>query len=1112
MRPTEHFNGSHDDFSPSAAGRLVTYEEAKADGGAFDPLIGDAERDELACVDLLHRVWPDLAPAVSTPEGLTPRTLGDFRLIRELGRGGMGTVFEAEQLSMGRHVALKVLPFAALVRGNALQRFHNEVRAAAALDHPNIVSVYSIGEERGVHFYAMQLIRGRTLADLVAELQREKSLARGPLSVVEKSALPATDDGQRTTDTRPLAALSTIPAFDSREHFRSTARLGIQAAEALQHAHDQGVLHRDIKPGNLMLDRDGKLYVTDFGLARIEADAGMTMTGDVLGTLRYMAPEQALAKRAVIDHRADTYSLAATLYELLTLKPAFAETDRAELLKQIAFEEPRPLRKLDGRIPAELETIVLKAMAKSCDERYQTAQLLADDLRAFLEDKPIKAQRPTLVSRAAKWSRRHQELVWTVALASVLLSAILAASMMRVQRAQTQAVAALEETSDLLYTTDMTLAYQTYEKGWSDEVQTILGRHRPLAGGPDRRGFEWYMLQTLVQQPVNTTIENHGVPVHELAIFPDRRRLASVSNDGTLDIWDVRARKLSRTIKICNEELHSVAISPDGRYVAVGSTAVYLYDLAQNNSATELFRGEYFVESLTFGLDGKRIVFGTRYDAVCLVTLDGQVVKRISCPSRNETLEFVNGSGLLLLNNREIDNKGDRIGTVQLWREDLSGIERELDSSRGRLGKNIAVARSSPCGRFVVGGDKRQSRAHLFEIQTERVVATTPKSRDWLSDLAYSPDGKAMAIGYRNGKVEVFAVRPNRDGSPLIGDHSRVFSAHQGIVTSVQFVDATTLATCGVDGVVQIWDLSRDAPITFDLGDIGMNSMALSPSGRLLLSVGTSEFQIIDTQSTNLVFRRTIPGANYYGAEWSISGDKAAVGSLNTTSVAIFDPAGRSICEIPHVGLINAFAFSPCGSRLAIIGEESLQIANSEDGQALYRRSLHSFGNAIKFSHDGSRIAYGGQNGGICLFDVVKLQPLYEIPCASDVHCLAFSPNDSTLVSGHGDSTIRIWEVGTGRIRGELAGHERKIVQLAFAPDAHTLLSLSDDDTARIWSLDHHRGLGTFHRRAVLSGAKGAKYCMSLSADGRTLATGYEVAEKGPSDLVLWRIESCARD
>ena len=230
----------------------------------------------------------------------------------------MGTVFEAEQISMGRHVALKVLPFAALVNETSLQRFRNEVRAAAALNHPHIVPVYSIGEERGVHFYAMQLIRGRTLADMIDELRKARQrlpsltskvrMARRPCDEVPTIDSAASAAGHEARGARPNQHGCRLAAA-RRSAIGVAARLGIQAAEALQHAHDQGVLHRDIKPSNLLLDGDGKLYVTDFGLARIEADAGMTMTGDIVGTLRYMAPEQALAKRVVIDHRADIYSL-----------------------------------------------------------------------------------------------------------------------------------------------------------------------------------------------------------------------------------------------------------------------------------------------------------------------------------------------------------------------------------------------------------------------------------------------------------------------------------------------------------------------------------------------------------------------------------------------------------------------------------------------------------------------------------------------------------------------------------------------------------------------------------------------------------------------------------
>ncbi len=394
-------------------------------------------------------------PADPHAVGHSPLTgvLGDFRIVRVLGRGGMGTVFEAEQITMGRRVALKVLPFAALAHDKALQRFRNEVRAAAALEHPHIVSVYSVGEDRGIHYYSMQMINGQTLAELIWQLRQD----RGPLPLPE---------GVRESDaagpTFPSAANGSLPATTHDEHasigtavdsrhdavrYRTAARLGIQAAEALQHAHDQGVLHRDIKPGNLMLDADGKLYVTDFGLARIEADAGLTMTGDVIGTLRYMAPEQALAKRVVIDHRADVYSLGATLYELLTLLPAFGETDRSELLKLIAFEEPQRLRKLDGHIPSELETIVSKAMAKSPEERYRTAQQLADDLLAFLENRPIKAKSPTIANRVSKWSSRHVGVVWTLLAATLAVAVVSLVSLGQVivERARTRVAAAESE-------------------------------------------------------------------------------------------------------------------------------------------------------------------------------------------------------------------------------------------------------------------------------------------------------------------------------------------------------------------------------------------------------------------------------------------------------------------------------------------------------------------------------------------------------------------------------------------------------------------------------------------------------------------------------------------
>ena len=346
----------------------------------------------------------------AAPSGTEPLAelgvLGDFRIVREVGRGGMGVVYEAQQISLGRRVALKVLPFAAALDPRQLQRFQIEAQAAARLHHTNIVPVFAVGCERGVHYYAMQFIEGRTLAEIIRELQR-RIARKPPASESDREAAaerparcqpPSSAAPAAAEATRSLLSVEPRRAT-GRPFFQAVARLGIQAAEALEHAHSLGIVHRDIKPANLLLDTRGNLWITDFGLARFQAEAGLTLTltGDLLGTLRYMSPEQALGRRELVDHRTDIYSLGVTLYELLTLQPAFGGRDRQELLRQIAHEEPAPPRRLNPAIPRDLETIVLKAMAKEPESRYATAQELADDLRRFLEHKPIQARRPTLL-------------------------------------------------------------------------------------------------------------------------------------------------------------------------------------------------------------------------------------------------------------------------------------------------------------------------------------------------------------------------------------------------------------------------------------------------------------------------------------------------------------------------------------------------------------------------------------------------------------------------------------------------------------------------------------------------------------------------------------------
>lgn len=369
--------------------------------------------------------------------GNDEKRLGDFRLLREIGRGGMGVVYEAQQISLGRRVALKVLPFAAVLDSRQISRFKHEAKAAAQLLHPNIVPVFAVGVERGVHYYAMQLVDGQPLDQAIAELRSPGAMAT-TVAFPTADGQPTPADAEKTADVCPSTCrpFLTGKSPNRLEYFRMVARLGIQAAEALHAAHEHGIVHRDVKPSNLLLDGDGKLWVTDFGLARCQTDSPMTHTGDVLGTVRYMSPEQATGQSALVDHRTDVYSLGVTLYELLALQPAFPGDDGPALLRRIDQQDPRPLRQLQPKIPADLETVVLKAMAKRREDRYATAQEFADDLRRVLEGKPTIARPPTVAERLGKWTRRHRRIVAAAAAVCLLAMLGMTASMLLIAREQ----------------------------------------------------------------------------------------------------------------------------------------------------------------------------------------------------------------------------------------------------------------------------------------------------------------------------------------------------------------------------------------------------------------------------------------------------------------------------------------------------------------------------------------------------------------------------------------------------------------------------------------------------------------------------------------------------
>ncbi len=454
-------------------------------------------------------------PRVDEP---MPERLGDYRILREIGRGGMGVVYEAVQESLGRQVALKVLSQHRQLGAVQVRRFEREAKAAALLHHTNIVPVFGVGEDQGVNYYAMQYIEGQSVDRVLAEIHRLRGSSSrvtdvsqcessansanlataflshrllalrtppelcgsGPsptpqLAVSPDASLPSPDSGTSFSD--PSSSTAIILGTSDAHYFRSVARLGAQAAEALGYAHLHGVLHRDIKPANLLLDLRGTVWVTDFGLAKAEGSDELTSPGDVVGTLRYMAPERFHGKS---DSRSDIYSLGLTLYEMLTLAPAFTAFHRVEFIHAILHEEPRRPRSIEPRIPLDLETIVLKAIAKNPADRFSTADELARELGRFVEGRPVLSRRASLPERVWRWSRRNQVTALLILLAASLtfilaIGSTVAAYKFRDQRDATRA--------------NLNRAITAERKREVELGRSLLGQARALrySGQPARR-------------------------------------------------------------------------------------------------------------------------------------------------------------------------------------------------------------------------------------------------------------------------------------------------------------------------------------------------------------------------------------------------------------------------------------------------------------------------------------------------------------------------------------------------------------------------------------------------------------------------------------------------
>jgi WD40 repeat protein/serine/threonine protein kinase len=1082
-----------------------------------------------------------------------PDVLGDFRLVREIARGGMGIVYEAVQLSLGRRVALKRLPVAATMDRGQVQRFQLEAQAAALLQHGGIVPVHSVGWEHGVPYYVMQYIEGRSLAEVIRVLRHgEAGASRDGGETEVRSTCPGTQPstvffGNGTAASGPATDWELAAPTDSgapapfvdasirtRDHVRMAAGLALQAAEALAYAHEQGVVHRDVKPANLLVDMRGNLWVTDFGLARVQAHPGTTEVGTLMGTLRYMSPEQAGAIRAVVDHRTDVYSLGATLYELLTLCPPFDGRDARETLRLIAESEPKRPRGLNPAIPADLQTIVMKAMAKDVGRRYASAGAMADDLRRFLAGQPIRARPVSRRERVVKWARRRPA---EAALLGVLVAAVigLMASVVRSNvslrnsNARLRNATALAERHEYLarrraYASQIKRANEAGKAGDTALAQWLLEGLRS-----ERLGFAWHYLHGVHHREASFLFGHH-TEVSALALSADRNSLVSGDLDGFLCFWDLREWRLRHRVRGHRTFVPELVPSPDGRTVLSRSSGTHpaphearLWDVETGRELGRLAGIEGEVRSSpSFSADGGRVALidshagpdGSAAAAALFWDLGrgtwrGEPAAR--WPGCRAVAYSPDGRWLAA---------GDASGKVSLH-DPATGEERQALPERL---PGISWAVFSPDGGTLAVAHERGLTlwdvAHGLPIDLGRQGA--------FSELRFAPDGRRFALVHRPQDWELVvgdrgAAAPAWRANPLAGRPQHVaFSA-----------DGGRLATWGDGAAATVWDAGRlrpearfpgdeppviqslfapdgkslflifkkddrirswhfakrpDPVLPLDAHDAEVWAVAFLPDGRTLASAGDDHLiKLWDGRDGTP--KATLRGHESLVTALAVSPDGRTLASASfDETVRLWDLPGGSPRAVlgGKIDRLRALAFSPDGRHLAAGGEgRTVLLWDLRAGGGPTALGTHANRvRAVAFAPGGSVLVSSGEDAVLRVWDPAGRRLLHTLPCPKHAVTLAFSPDGSSLASGDEQGNLLVWDAVTWAQRAWVKGSSAGIRDVRFAPDGLTLAAACDDAKIRLWEA------ATAQELFALEGHAARVNAVAFAPDGLTLASG----------------------
>jgi serine/threonine protein kinase/WD40 repeat protein len=1050
-----------------------------------------------------------------------------YRIERELGRGGMGVVYEAVHLPLNKRVALKVLPLFAGQGPSHLERFLREAQTAAGLHHTNIVPVFDIGQADNLPFYAMQFIEGRGLDVVLTD--REVEGAREPAH--------------------------------STEFFEWAAKLGIQAADALAYAHERGVIHRDIKPSNLLLDSQGVLWITDFGLARRAQDPSLTQPGAMVGTPRYMSPEQAEAACRPIDLRTDIYSLGATLYELVTGRPPFSGQTPTEVVLQIIADEPSPPRRLDPAVPRDLETIILKAMAKQPKDRYQTAADLGEDLRHWLKLEPIKARRIGPVGRTVRWCRRNPRLAILSAAAAMVifsLSSVYYWSLLQ-ENARTQnalevaqdarmeadkalmneqearqatadalenARAAGEQAKDSLarslydqarfLRTSRQLARRRLGLERLEEAEKLRGRSRtvPLAkvpaSLPTRGELRQEAVATLLLEDPSIALKVETLVGIPAAVTSDGLLAATVRSDAAFRSGEVRLMDLATSKGLTAGDVckdlggFPIALRRDGKVLVSQGDAVTLRELPTGKHLSTLvspIAGRLpSVLGWSFSSDGSYLAAYGADDGLKLVLWDVHDPSKpraiANAPPSGPANPFhaFSSAGNILAFFSEPDH-------LNLWEfqagKKPTAIALPLPAN-GPLafGKNdrlLALAGTSSGGGYVLLWDlSRQAEYARLKLDPGAVA----------NAVAFSPDDKRLAVGTRHGVIVIFDVSAAK---PV--EITSMEPAHEAGIVALRWQrDGKHLVSSGLDGAVKVWELSGQAIRSrLDAGTKEIHGFGYSADGKWLAINGQD-------RKVRLIKRETAQTAHEWsadamGAQFVFSADSRRLAVVRQDATMAWDIAsGKEVARLQAKGWGNgkistenqwiSGAFGPKGD-FVVSGFEDRRLGVwNASGKVVWRNPRGTDATGFGRGHFDLGAHWLAELPDslakpVTIWEFPEGRQAFKLPPASSAGGIPtftpqFSSDSRWLVVGCvglPQGGIAAWKLPSGEHHLLLTRQPHWFPKYTISPDSRLLVVGNRDGSVEFWDLEKGQKLFTLQMQ------QDSIDHLAFAPDGPTLAT-----------------------